>query len=75
MSHFDFRGVSPPKAAIQLGISRGLCYKLIREGKIPAVRLGRRLVIPIESLKALLNASGAERSDFNAQAKAKSSKR
>jgi excisionase family DNA binding protein len=28
-----------------LGISRGLCYELVRRGEIPVLRLGRRLVI------------------------------
>lgn len=38
-----------------LGISRGLCYRLIREGQIPAVRLGRRLIIPISEVNELLD--------------------
>lgn len=39
-----------------LGISRNLVYQLIKEGQIPAKRLGqRRIVIPADSFKNWLN--------------------
>lgn len=50
---------SPQQAAAKLGISRGLCYRLIANGTLPAVRLGRRLVIPVAALEALLKGSAA----------------
>lgn len=31
-----------------LGVSRPTLYKMIKEGKIPALRLRRRIVIPID---------------------------
>ena len=37
-----------------LGISRGLAYALVKAGDIPAVQLGRRLVVPRPALQALL---------------------
>lgn len=46
------------EAATALGISRGTAYGLVREGRLPAVRLGaKRLVIPRASLDAFLTAA------------------
>ncbi len=38
--------VSVAEAAQLLGIGRGLAYDLIVEGRIPSLRLGRRLLLP-----------------------------
>jgi excisionase family DNA binding protein len=38
--------VSVTEAAALLGISRRLAYELARTGELPAVRLGRCLVVP-----------------------------
>lgn len=38
-----------------LGISRGLAYELVRRGELPAIRLGRRLVVPVRPLMAMIN--------------------
>ena len=38
-----------------LNLSRATSYKLANEGVIPSVRLGRRLVVPMARLEALLN--------------------
>jgi excisionase family DNA binding protein len=43
------------EAARLLGISRGLAYELVNRGELPAVRLGRRLVIPRRALEQLLD--------------------
>lgn len=48
--------LSPAQVAVYLGICMGLCYRLLREGTIPSVRLGHRLIIPITALEAMLNA-------------------
>jgi excisionase family DNA binding protein len=37
-----------------LGLSRNTVYELIRQGQIPSVRLGRRILIPREALENLL---------------------
>jgi excisionase family DNA binding protein len=42
-------------AAQLLGISRTLAYALVRTGQLPAIRLGRRLVVPLATLQRLLN--------------------
>lgn len=44
------------EAAEALGISRALAYELVRRGEIPAVRLGRRIVVPRDALERLLEA-------------------
>jgi len=38
-----------------LGLSRNTVYELIRQGQIPSVRLGRRILVPREALENLLN--------------------
>jgi excisionase family DNA binding protein len=48
------------EAADMLGISRGLAYELVSRGDIPAVRLGRRLVVPRKAIDAMLD-PGADR--------------
>jgi len=46
------------EAAKLLGISRSLAYELVREGKIPALRLGKkRWVIPRSAIDQMLNSS------------------
>lgn len=37
-----------------LGISRGLAYELVKRGELPALRLGRRLVVPVDALEAMV---------------------
>jgi excisionase family DNA binding protein len=43
------------QAAQLLGISRGLAYALARCGKLPVVRLGRRLLVPRRALERMLD--------------------
>jgi excisionase family DNA binding protein len=43
------------EAARLLGISRGLAYKMIRQGVIPSIRFGRRVVVPRSRLQALID--------------------
>jgi len=37
-----------------LGISRGLAYQMAREGRIPTIRFGKRLVVPRWAIEHLL---------------------
>jgi excisionase family DNA binding protein len=37
-----------------LGISRGLAYQMAREGRIPTIRFGKRLVVPKWAIQNLL---------------------
>jgi excisionase family DNA binding protein len=42
------------EAAERLGLSRTLAYQLVRRGDLPAVRLGRRLLVPRGALDRFL---------------------
>ena len=44
------------EAADALNISRGLAYKAARDGTIPTLRIGRRLLVPRRALDRLLEA-------------------
>jgi len=46
--------VSVPEAARYLGISRESAYRAARSGELPAVRIGGRIVVPLDRLRALL---------------------
>lgn len=43
------------EAAVALGIGRSLAYKMARDGRLPTVRMGRRLLVPISRLEDMLN--------------------
>jgi excisionase family DNA binding protein len=46
--------MSVEDAADVLGISRSLAYELVRRGELPSLRLGRRLVVPVRAVEALV---------------------
>jgi len=46
--------LSVEEAGVLLGISRGLAFRLVREGKIPALRLGKRLRVCRPALEKML---------------------
>lgn len=46
--------VSVEDAARILGISRGLAYQMVHEGKLPCLRFGKRMVVPKKALDHLL---------------------
>ena len=48
--------LSVDETAYLLNISRSLAYELIARGELPALRLGRRIVIPRATLEELLDA-------------------
>ena len=48
--------LSVPETARLLGISRAHAYELVARHQLPAIRLGRRVVIPRQAIKALLEA-------------------
>lgn len=41
---------APMEVATALGLGRGKVYQLIREGRIRALSVGRRLVVPREAV-------------------------
>lgn len=56
MSNNSVLAITPEEAFRQIGVSRALGYKLIKEGVIPAIRLGeRRLLVPVVALEKLLD--------------------
>ena len=42
-----------------LGISRSLAYRLVKEGKLPTIRLGRKILIPVSALEKILSTENA----------------
>lgn len=49
--------VSVDEAAAMLGISRASAYEYVRLGRIRSVRMGRRILIPLRTIYALLGDS------------------
>ena len=47
--------MSVEEAGERLGISRSLAYELVRRGDVPCLRLGRRLVVPVKGLEAMID--------------------
>lgn len=43
--------LSVPEAGKRLGCGRSLAYELARTGRIPTIRLGRKLVVPREAFE------------------------
>jgi len=43
-----------PEVAVLLGVSRAFAYELVARKELPALRLGRRLVVPRAALNGLL---------------------
>jgi excisionase family DNA binding protein len=58
LSVFERLTITVEEAGRLLGISRGSAYQAAREGTLPTIRLGRRLVVPVEGLKKMLEAAG-----------------
>ncbi len=48
-----------PEGGAYLGLSRANMYKLVNEGKLPAVRVGRRWLLPIKALEDFLSCSAS----------------
>lgn len=48
------RTIKVAEAAEYIGVSKDTIYKLVREGEIPHIRLGKRILFRIESLEAWL---------------------
>jgi len=42
------------EAAVALGISRAFAYDAVRRGDIPAIKIGRRILVPRTALSRLL---------------------
>lgn len=46
--------LSVEEAAKLLGIGRNLCYDKVKTGEIPAIKIGKRLLVPKKALEKLL---------------------
>jgi excisionase family DNA binding protein len=46
--------LSVDETAKLLGIGRNLCYERVKTGDIPAIKIGRRLLVPRRALEKLL---------------------
>jgi excisionase family DNA binding protein len=46
--------ITVPEAAAMLGISRNFAYELVRQGQLPVIRFGKRLLIPRAALDRML---------------------
>ena len=46
--------LSVEEAAKVLGIGRNLCYDKVKTGEIPAIKIGKRLLVPRRALEKLL---------------------
>ena len=46
--------ITVPEAAEMLGISRNFAYELVKQGQLPVIRFGKRLLIPRVALERML---------------------
>lgn len=46
--------VTVEEAAALLGLSRNGAYNAVREGQIPSIRIGKRIIVPTSALRAML---------------------
>lgn len=52
--------MSVPEAGKLLGLSRGSAYQAARRGDLPTLRVGRRLLVPTDALRALLTGTSTQ---------------
>ena len=60
MVTLERKTVTVKEAATLLGIGRDTAYAAVRDGTLPSIRLGKRLVIPIAALNKLLAEAGQQ---------------
>ncbi|MFC1893618.1 helix-turn-helix domain-containing protein, partial [Chloroflexota bacterium] len=46
--------ITVPEAAAMLGISRNFGYDLVKQGQLPVIKFGKRLLIPRVALEKML---------------------
>jgi excisionase family DNA binding protein len=63
MDDGEILAVSVETAGRLLSISRGLAYELAASGRLPTVRLGRRLLVPRAALERLLAEAGQQHAE------------
>jgi excisionase family DNA binding protein len=50
---------SVPAVARRIGIGRDTAYQLVREGRLRAVRVGRRILVPVSESEAFVEREAA----------------
>lgn len=55
MSNSEKATFTVEETAKYLGIGRSLCYRMVREGNIPSVKLANRIIIPKVKLDEMLS--------------------
>jgi excisionase family DNA binding protein len=51
------RTVSVFEASVLLGVSKGTAYKAVHSGELPTIKIGRRILVPMDALERLLEGS------------------
>jgi excisionase family DNA binding protein len=46
--------ITVPEAAAMLGLSRNFAYELVKQGQLPVIRFGKRLLIPKVALEKMI---------------------
>src|SRR5262245_8380556 len=57
------RTISVQEAGRLLGLSKNSAYQAAKRGELPTLAFGRRLVVPVAALEAMLRAAGRERQE------------
>lgn len=55
----DQLAISPDEAGKRLSLSRSATYAAIERGEIPALRIGKRLLVPVAALERLVSEAAA----------------
>lgn len=58
MTTVNRRTLTVPEAAEALGLSRNSAYAAARSGDLPTIRIGRRLLVPVDALERKLAEAG-----------------
>jgi len=51
------------EAGRRLGVGRNNAYEAVKSGTIPALRIGKRWVVPVAAFERMLAEAGQERAD------------
>jgi len=52
--------ITVPEAAAMLGLSRNFAYELVKQKQLPAIKFGKRLLIPRAALEKMLEKGGEQ---------------
>lgn len=55
MSVTEALAITPAEAAEKLGVSRATFYNYVKAGKIPTVRFGNRILVPVKALERMMD--------------------